>query len=151
MKYLLILLIFISLSAEVFKNDLAYESSPYLKQHESNPIEWLPWGDEAFQRAKKEKKAIFLSIGYSTCHWCHVMAKESFEDETIAELFNNYFVCVKVDREEMPHLDSYYQQLHLKVKERSGGWPLSAFLTHDGKPFYIGTYIPPKKSIFMRV
>lgn len=146
MKYFLIIsLIFLTLFAENFKNDLQFESSPYLKQHETNPIEWMPWGEEAFAKAKKENKAIFLSIGYSTCHWCHVMAKEAFENEEIAEVFNRNFICIKVDREELPHLDSYYQQLHLKVKKRSGGWPLSAFLTYDKKPFYIATYIPPTK------
>jgi uncharacterized protein YyaL (SSP411 family) len=146
MKYfLLILLICLNLYAKNLKNELQFESSPYLKQHENNPIEWMPWGEEAFLKAKKENKAIFLSIGYSTCHWCHVMAKESFENEAIAEVFNQNFICIKVDREELPHLDSYYQQLHLKVKKRSGGWPLSAFLTHEKKPFYVATYIPPQK------
>jgi uncharacterized protein YyaL (SSP411 family) len=144
MKKILLLLIFIiSLNGLELKNSLATETSPYLQQHASNPVKWLPWGDEAFERARKENKSVFLSIGYSTCHWCHVMARESFENKLIAELFNKYFICVKVDREEMPHLDSYYQQLHIKDKGRVGGWPLSAFLTYDKKPFYVATYIPP--------
>ncbi|EDZ62131.1 protein containing DUF255 [Sulfurimonas gotlandica GD1] len=143
MKHLLvILLFFMFLESDTTKNKLSYETSPYLQQHATNPINWLSWGDEAFLKAKKENKAVFLSIGYSTCHWCHVMARESFENKAIAEVFNRYFICIKVDREEMPHLDSYYQQLHLKVKKRSGGWPFSAFLTYDKKPFYIATYIP---------
>lgn len=149
MKYLLLILtLSLALWSKDFKNDLQFETSPYLKQHEKNPIEWMPWGEEAFVKAKKEKKAIFLSIGYSTCHWCHVMAKETFENEEIAQVFNNNFVCIKVDREELPHLDSYYQELHLKVKKRSGGWPLSAFLTYDKKPFYVATYIPPTKEFY---
>jgi len=134
--------------AKEFKNSLQYETSPYLKQHELNTIEWMPWGEAAFHKAKKENKAIFLSIGYSTCHWCHVMARESFENEEIAKEFNKYFVCIKVDKEEMPHLDVYYQELHQKVKNRSGGWPLSLFLTADKKPFYITTYIPPHKESY---
>ena len=147
-KIILLLLFVISLSTAESRNELADETSPYLQQHASNPIEWLPWGDAAFAKAKKENKAVFLSIGYSTCHWCHVMAKESFENEKIAEVFNRYFVCIKVDREEMPHLDSYYQQLHKKVKNRVGGWPLSAFLTSDKQPFYVATYIPPTTQSF---
>ena len=130
------------------QNKLAHETSPYLLQHASNPIDWYPWGNEAFAKAKRENKAVFLSIGYSTCHWCHVMARESFEDEKIAQVFNKYFVCVKVDKEELPHLDSYYQRLHMQIKGRIGGWPLSAFLTHDKKPFYIAAYIPPTKQSY---
>ena len=140
----LFILVFI-LEADILKNKLDSSTSPYLKQHATNPINWMPWGNEAFTKAKRENKAVFLSIGYSTCHWCHVMAEESFEDKEIAELFNKYFIPVKVDREEMPHLDSYYQRVHLKVKNRVGGWPLSVFLTHDKKPFYVATYIPKTK------
>ena len=147
-QILVILLFFIFIDADELKNELAQETSPYLQQHATNPINWLPWGNKAFLKAKRENKAVFLSIGYSTCHWCHVMAKESFENKAIAELFNKNFVCIKVDREEMPHLDSYYQQLHLKVKKRNGGWPLNAFLTYDKEPFYIGTYIPPSEEYF---
>ena len=147
MRKLLLFIIFTTaLFGAEFKNSLQYESSPYLRQHETNPIKWMPWGEAAFKRAKEEeKKAVFLSIGYSTCHWCHVMAKESFENEAIAAVFNKNFISIKVDREEMPHLDSYYQQLHLKLRGRSGGWPLSAFLTADKKPFYVATYIPTIK------
>jgi len=151
MRKILLILVLLSLNliqAKEFKNSLAFESSPYLKQHESNPIEWMPWGEAAFNKAKRENKAIFLSIGYSTCHWCHVMARESFEDEKIAQEFNKYFVSIKVDKEEMPHLDSHYQELHKKVKNRTGGWPLSVFMSYDKKPFYITTYIPPQKESY---
>ena len=133
---------------QVNANELAYESSPYLQQHKNNPINWLPYSEEAFIKAKEEDKPVFLSIGYSTCHWCHVMAKESFENKELAELFNTYFICIKVDREEMPHLDSYYQKLFLKLKKHSGGWPLSVFMTPEKQPFYIATYIPPKREHF---
>ena len=151
MQKVLLILFLISLNlthAKEFKNILQFESSPYLKQHESNRLEWMPWGKTAFEKAKRENKAIFLSIGYSTCHWCHVMARESFEDEKIAEEFNKYFVSIKVDREEMPHLDSHYQELHQKVKNRTGGWPLSVFMSGDKKPFYITTYIPPQRESY---
>ena len=149
MKKLLLIMIFITtLLSSDFKNSLQYESSPYLKQHEHNPVNWMPWGEAAFEKAKKEHKAVFLSIGYSTCHWCHVMAKESFENEKIAKNFNNCFIAIKVDREEMPHLDSYYQELHLKLKGRTGGWPLNAFLTHKREPFYVATYIPATKKSY---
>lgn len=147
-QILLIFLLVVSLSAEQYQNELINSTSPYLQQHASNSIHWLPWGEKAFLRAKKENKAIFLSIGYSTCHWCHVMEKESFENEAIAKVFNEYFICVKVDREEMPHLDSYYQRLYAQVKGRTGGWPLSAFLTHEKKAFYLATYIPPTKKSY---
>lgn len=146
MKNLLLLCIFfISLSATQYKNELTHSTSPYLQQHSSNPINWFPWGEKAFKKAKKENKAIFLSIGYATCHWCHVMEKESFENKEIAKLFNEHFICIKVDREEMPHLDSYYQRIYEKQKGRIGGWPLNAFLTYDKKPFFLATYIPPTK------
>ncbi len=149
MKYILFLLLFITcLNAGNNKNSLQFESSPYLKQHELNKLEWMPWGEAAFEKAKRENKAIFLSIGYSTCHWCHVMARESFENKQLAEEFNKYFISVKVDKEEMPHLDSYYQELHERVKNRPGGWPLSVFMSGDKKPFYITTYIPPKKESY---
>lgn len=145
MKYVLIFIIFICF---LDTNILSDSTSPYLKQHETNPINWMPWSQKAFDKAKDENKAVFLSIGYSTCHWCHVMAKESFENKEIAKLFNDNFICIKVDREEMPHLDSYYQNIHKKVKGRVGGWPLSAFLTHDKKPFYVATYIPKTKQSY---
>jgi len=140
---LLFSLLSLTLPAQQQPNELIHEDSPYLQQHAYNLVAWLPWGDEAFELAKKEHKPIFLSIGYSTCHWCHVMAHESFENVRIAELINRHFIPVKVDREEMPHLDSHYQQLFFKLKKRSGGWPLSVFLTEELHPFYIATYIPP--------
>ncbi len=123
-------------------NRLIKEKSPYLLQHAHNPVDWYPWGEEAFAKAKKENKPIFLSIGYSTCHWCHVMERESFEDPEIARIMNEYFVAIKVDREERPDLDSIYMNAVMSMTG-SGGWPLSAFLTPDKKPFYGGTYFPP--------
>ncbi len=144
MRFLLAaLLLSLSLFAQKQPNGLINEESPYLQQHAYNPVDWLPWGEEAFALSKEKHKPIFLSIGYSTCHWCHVMLEESFEDERIAELINRYFIPVKIDREEMPHLDSHYQQLFLKLKKRSGGWPLTVLLSEERKPFYITTYIPP--------
>jgi len=127
-------------------NELEQETSPYLKQHASNPVNWYAWNDVAFDKAKKENKPIFLSIGYSTCHWCHVMAEESFENIEIARLLNKYFVSIKVDKEEMPHIDSFYQKLHKKVIGNSGGWPLNIFMTSEKKPFFMQGYIPPKTS-----
>ena len=124
-------------------NRLINESSPYLLQHAYNPVDWYPWGEEAITKSKVENKPILLSIGYSACHWCHVMAHESFENEKIAELMNLYFVCIKVDREERPDLDSIYMKA-VQLTTGSGGWPLTAFLTPDGKPFYGGTYFPPE-------
>jgi uncharacterized protein len=122
-------------------NKLIQESSPYLLQHAYNPVEWFPWGDEALNKAKKENKPIFLSIGYSACHWCHVMAHESFEDENIARILNTKFINIKVDREERPDLDDIYQKA-CQLAMGNGGWPLSVFLTPDQKPFYVGTYFP---------
>ncbi len=126
-------------------NELKDEGSPYLQQHAHNPVHWYPWESRALKKAKQEHKPIFLSIGYSTCHWCHVMAHESFENDKIAQLINKDFIAIKVDREELPHLDKYYQNIHLLLKKRSGGWPLTAILTEDAKPFFVGTYIPPEK------
>ncbi len=123
-------------------NRLAKESSPYLLQHAHNPVDWYPWGEEAFAKAKKEGKLVFLSIGYSSCHWCHVMERESFENEAVAKLLNDWFVCIKVDREERPDIDTVYLTA-LSVLDRSGGWPLNMFLTADGKPIFGGTYWPP--------
>jgi len=128
----------------VHTNRLALESSPYLLQHQHNPVDWYPWGDEAFEKARKEDKPIFLSIGYSTCHWCHVMERESFENEDIAKLMNEWFVCVKVDREERPDVDAVYMTAVQAMSGGRGGWPLSAFLDHDRKPFFGGTYFPPE-------
>jgi uncharacterized protein YyaL (SSP411 family) len=123
-------------------NRLAGETSPYLLQHADNPVDWHPWGDEAFARARTEGKPVLLSIGYSACHWCHVMAHESFEDEAIASLMNAGFVNVKVDREERPDVDQIYQTAHALMTRRSGGWPLTVFMTPDGDPFFAGTYFP---------
>jgi uncharacterized protein YyaL (SSP411 family) len=123
-------------------NRLARETSPYLLQHAHNPVDWYPWGEEALTRAREEDKPIFLSIGYSACHWCHVMERESFEDEEIAALMNERFVSIKVDREERPDLDGIYMDA-VQAMNGQGGWPLSAFLTPQGRPFYAGTYFPP--------
>ncbi|MEM2236754.1 MAG: thioredoxin domain-containing protein [Candidatus Caldarchaeum sp.] len=125
-------------------NRLINERSPYLLQHAYNPVDWYPWGEEAFQKAKLENKPIFLSIGYSTCHWCHVMEKESFEDKQIAEILNTYFVPVKVDREERPDVDEFYMKA-VMVMTGHGGWPLTVVLTPDLKPFFGGTYFPPRR------
>lgn len=122
-------------------NKLINETSPYLLQHAHNPVDWYPWGNEAFAKAKKENKAVFLSIGYSSCHWCHVMEKESFEDIETAKILNDNFVSIKVDREERPDLDSHYMNA-VAAMTGSGGWPLNVFLTPDKKPFYGGTYFP---------
>lgn len=130
-------------------NRLINEKSPYLLQHAHNPVDWYPWGKEAFEKAKKEDKPIFLSIGYSTCHWCHVMERESFEDEQVAELLNEYFVSIKVDREERPDLDNIYMTI-TQAMTGSGGWPMNVFLTPDKKPIFAGTYFP-KRSILDRV
>ena len=124
-------------------NRLATETSPYLLQHAHNPVDWYPWGEEALERARAEDRPIFLSIGYSACHWCHVMERESFEDEQTAALMNAHFVNVKVDREERPDLDSIYMEA-VQAMTGSGGWPMSVFLTPAGKPFYGGTYFPPQ-------
>lgn len=123
-------------------NRLIHEASPYLQQHAYNPVDWYPWGTEALERAKRDDKPIFLSIGYSSCHWCHVMERESFDDPEIADIMNRHFVCIKVDREERPDLDDVYQTI-CQLVTRSGGWPLSVWLTPDQKPFYVGTYFPP--------
>ena len=124
-------------------NRLIDETSPYLLQHAHNPVDWYPWGEEAFQKAKSENRPILLSIGYSACHWCHVMERESFEDDTIAALMNDLFVNIKVDREERPDLDEIYMNAVQMLTGR-GGWPMTVFLTPEGKPFYGGTYFPPE-------
>lgn len=124
-------------------NRLSREKSPYLLQHQHNPVDWFPWGEEAFQKARQEKKPIFLSIGYSTCHWCHVMERESFEDEKLAKYLNEHFVSIKVDREERPDVDKIYMTA-LQAMGEGGGWPLNVFLTPELKPFYGGTYFPPE-------
>jgi len=124
------------------ENLLGRETSPYLLQHKDNPVHWQPWGPEALARAKAENKPILLSIGYAACHWCHVMAHESFEDEFTAALMNELFINIKVDREERPDLDQIYQNA-LQLLGEQGGWPLTMFLTPDGAPFWGGTYFPP--------
>jgi uncharacterized protein YyaL (SSP411 family) len=123
-------------------NRLIHETSPYLLQHAYNPVDWYPWGEEAFAKARKENKPIFLSIGYSTCHWCHVMEHESFENDEVATVMNKYFVCIKVDREERPDIDRVYMTA-VQATTGSGGWPMSVWLTPDLKPFFCGTYFPP--------
>ena len=123
-------------------NRLADESSPYLLQHADNPVDWYPWGPEAFSRARSEDKPILLSIGYAACHWCHVMEQESFEDPETADAMNTDFVCVKVDREERPDVDSLYMDA-VQAMTGHGGWPMTVFLTPEGVPFYGGTYFPP--------
>ncbi|MDQ5809790.1 MAG: thioredoxin domain-containing protein [Actinomycetota bacterium] len=123
-------------------NRLANETSPYLLQHKDNPVDWYPWGEEALERAREEDKPILLSVGYSACHWCHVMERESFEDEATARIMNEHFVNIKVDREERPDIDSIYMSA-VQALTRHGGWPMTVFLTPDGAPFYGGTYFPP--------
>src|SRR6476646_5661670 len=124
-------------------NHLAGETSPYLLQHAHNPVDWWPWGEEALAKARDEDKPILLSIGYAACHWCHVMERESFEDEAIAALMNEHFVCIKVDREERPDLDSVYMAATIAMSGH-GGWPMTVFLMPDKRPFFAGTYYPPK-------
>ena len=124
-------------------NRLINEQSPYLRQHAHNPVDWYAWGDEALARARAENKPILLSIGYSACHWCHVMERESFENEQIAQLMNENFVSIKVDREERPDLDQIYMDA-VQLLTGRGGWPLTVFLTPEGEPFYGGTYFPPE-------
>ena len=124
-------------------NRLANETSPYLLQHANNPVDWYPWGEEALDKARSEDKPILLSVGYSACHWCHVMERESFENHEIAAQMNDGFVSVKVDREERPDIDSIYMTA-VQAMTGHGGWPMTVFLTPDGKPFYGGTYFPPE-------
>src|SRR3954451_14541140 len=127
------------------ENRLAGETSPYLLQHKNNPVAWWPWGPDALAEAQRTGKPILLSIGYSACHWCHVMAHESFEDAATAAVMNELFVNIKVDREERPDIDKIYQFAHQVLTQRGGGWPLTMFLTHDDhKPFFGGTYFPNK-------
>ena len=125
-----------------FTNRLVDETSPYLLQHQHNPVDWYPWGREAHARAKSEDKPIFLSIGYSSCHWCHVMARESFECEVTARIMNEKFINIKVDREERPDIDAVYMKSIISLVGQ-GGWPISLFLTPDCKPYFGGTYYPP--------
>ena len=126
-------------------NILKNEKSPYLQQHKDNPVDWFPWNKETLGKAKKEKKPIFLSVGYASCHWCHVMAHESFENEETAKLMNEKFINIKVDREERPDLDYVFQKSLSILTGAQGGWPLSMFLDENGVPFTGGTYFPPKE------
>ena len=123
-------------------NRLRQEKSPYLLQHGDNPVDWYPWCQEAFRRARQEDKPVFLSIGYSTCHWCHVMARESFADEEVADALNRDFISIKVDREERPDVDAVYMEA-CQAFTGSGGWPTTLFLTPEQLPFFAGTYFPP--------
>ena len=129
-------------------NRLVDSTSPYLLQHAENPVDWYPWSPEALELAREQDKPIFLSIGYAACHWCHVMAHESFEDPTTASLMNEHFVNIKVDREERPDIDSLYMDAVVAMTGQ-GGWPMSVFLTPDGRPFYGGTYFPPSRKFNM--
>ena len=124
-------------------NRLGRETSPYLRQHRDNPVDWYPWGPEAFERAKSEDRPMLLSVGYAACHWCHVMAHESFEDDEVAAAMNQLFVNVKVDREERPDVDAVYMEA-VQAMTGQGGWPMTVFLTPEGRPFFGGTYFPPR-------
>ncbi|MDA7817519.1 thioredoxin domain-containing protein [Sulfurimonas sp.] len=127
-------------------NRLEKEDSPYLQQHKENPVDWYPWCDEAFKKAEDENKAIFISIGYSSCHWCHVMEEKVFENQECADILNEHFICIKVDREERPDIDKHYQEVHMLLNQRAGGWPTSIFCTPQNKPFFAGTYIPAESA-----
>ncbi|MEO2172496.1 MAG: DUF255 domain-containing protein, partial [bacterium] len=131
-----------------YTNRLVHEDSPYLLQHAHNPVDWHPWGPSAFALAVEENKLVFLSIGYSTCHWCHVMERESFDNEDIARLLNENFIAIKVDREQRPDLDEIYMT-GVQLMTGRGGWPMSSFLTNEGKPFYGGTYFPPRDFVLL--
>ena len=130
-----------------YTNRLFLETSPYLLQHAHNPVDWYPWGDEAFEQARRLRRPVFVSIGYSTCHWCHVMEEESFEDEEIARFLNENFIAVKVDREERPDVDAIYMKA-VQGFSGTGGWPLNVWLTPERKPFFGGTYFPPRVGRF---
>ena len=145
MKKVLFVIFYILLITNVSANELSKSSSPYLLEHKDNPVEWHIWNKNVFLKAQKEKKPIFLSIGYSTCHWCHVMERESFENRKTAKLLNDNFISIKVDREEMPHLDSYYQNIYYQIYGKRAGWPLNIFMTPDKKVFFITGYIPGKE------
>jgi len=143
-RYVTVYFLFFLFTFSLYANALKGETSPYLLQHADNPVDWMPWGEKAFQKAKKENKALFISIGYSTCHWCHVMEEESFCDPKTAALINRYFIPVKVDREEMPQIDSLYQQRYKQYYGAFGGWPLNLFITPQKELFFITNYIPAK-------
>ena len=125
-------------------NSLIHESSPYLQQHAYNPVNWIPWSEDVFTKAKQENKLVLISIGYSACHWCHVMEHESFEDEEVAAIMNEYFINVKVDREERPDVDQVYMTA-VQLMTQRGGWPLNCFTLPDGRPLYGGTYFPKEQ------
>ncbi|MFO1093399.1 MAG: thioredoxin domain-containing protein [Planctomycetaceae bacterium] len=137
-----------SISASRKPNRLLHETSPYLLQHAYNPVDWWPWCDAAFEAARSADKPVFLSVGYSACHWCHVMERESFENEAIAEIMNRHYINIKVDREERPDVDQIYMTA-VQIMTRRGGWPMSVFMTPDGRPFYGGTYWPPTSRMGM--
>jgi len=143
-KTLLMIVFFINI---MNANELKHEQSPYLLQHKDNPVNWTAWNNNTFDKALKENKLIFLSIGYSTCHWCHVMEEESFEDDEVASILNKNFISIKVDREEMPQVDSYYQEIYQIMNRRGGGWPLTIIMTPDKRVFWSGTYIPKNRFI----
>ncbi|MBK6766014.1 MAG: thioredoxin domain-containing protein [bacterium] len=143
LSFILLLLLTSCSNSQVHTNALIHEASPYLLQHAHNPVDWLPWGDAAFEKARAENKPVFLSVGYAACHWCHVMEQESFENEQIAGFLNEHFIAIKVDREERPDVDHHYMQAVQRMTG-SGGWPMSVFLTPDRKPFYGGTYWAPE-------
>ena len=124
-------------------NRLKNQTSPYLLQHANNPVDWFPWGEEALSKAKNENKLILVSIGYSACHWCHVMEHESFEDQDVADIMNRFFVCIKIDREVRPDIDQIYMDA-VQLMTGSGGWPMRVWLTPELKPFFGGTYFPPE-------
>ena len=130
----------------LFLNRLILETSPYLRQHAHNPVDWFPWGEDAFERAEAEDKPVFLSIGYSTCHWCHVMERESFDNVEVARLMNEKFICIKVDREQRPDIDDIYMTA-VQVTQQRGGWPMSSFLLPDRRPFFGATYFPPQQFV----
>lgn len=134
-----------TISEKQIANKLIDEKSPYLLQHAYNPVNWFPWGEEAFQKAKNEDKPVFLSIGYSTCHWCHVMERESFEDMEVANILNEKYISIKVDREERPDIDNIYMNV-CTIMTNSGGWPLTIIMTPEQKPFFAGTYFPKRSN-----
>ncbi|QOR61789.1 thioredoxin domain-containing protein [Sulfurovum sp. ST-21] len=145
-KWMVLIACMVLLHAEHnYTNALVDEKSPYLQQHAHNPVHWYPWGEEAFEKAKIEQKLIFLSIGYSTCHWCHEMEQESFRDESVAKLLNDHYISIKVDREEYPQIDKKYQKLFLQRYGKRGGWPLSVFLSPNREVFHLATYIPKEE------
>ena len=134
---------------EKHTNALIGETSPYLLQHAHNPVNWVSWSEEAFERAKSENKLVLVSIGYSACHWCHVMEHESFENEEVAALMNQFFVCIKVDREERPDVDQVYMTA-VQLMTQRGGWPLNCFTLPDGRPIYGGTYFQRQMNMFQK-